>query len=497
MVLFLAALASAHDELGLDRGPVAYALAVTGSIVRNDGTYLDVGEAIEAGARFSLPMGATATVAHGGRIERWEGPGSVVVDEHAVRITLGTVSVRRRHVEDVDGAFTGALRAPAGREQVVSVLGLPMTASAWARQDGIDGGALHTLYRDSLRTRLAAQGVAEAVVDDLGLADALPGDVNEQTALVANYLDLTGATPNSVLVLEALPTDSTRAPVQRHVMGHFGDVLSGKGPHTFRVDARLDKIRTYARMAADAMRARGASAGGAAPSVFGLVVPYANTVENIVLRGAHPRDGVEVLHLLLARLGPQSTVPTLALGYSQGGAVIRDYLVKYGDSDGLDFAVSIATMGGVDGRGADGVWAGRTGAKRAHGVSTVAVVHTRDPAKGVFGRNIFALAGGLHNFDRNGKPRNQDGDLHSGYFGVRTLPGGVDPARAAGLGTWGYPVAYVRPLVDALLAGRLEMRLERRGSWEWDMRSELPGALKGDFVGWRTTPEAATGGYLD
>ncbi|MFN7145921.1 MAG: hypothetical protein ACK4YP_19245, partial [Myxococcota bacterium] len=147
MIALLALLdAAAHSERAAERAPVAWALVVEGRIARQDGTWLDAGEAIEVGASFDVPAGAFATVAHNGRLDRWEGPGTVHVGATAVRVTLAGHTVRKPHVEALTNALTGDLRAPAGRDQVTSALGIPLTDGAWARQDAIDGGQLHTLY---------------------------------------------------------------------------------------------------------------------------------------------------------------------------------------------------------------------------------------------------------------------------------------------------------------------------------------------------------------
>ncbi len=493
-VALVAALSAAlaHSERAVERGPVAWALAVEGRITRNDGTWLDVGEVIEVGARLSLPPGATATVAHNGRIEKWVGPGTVRVGPVAARMTVGGTATRQPHVEELGNALTGEVRAPSGPGQVATALGIPLTDAAWARQDAIDGGQLRGLYRDVLNDRLAAAGVDRALVEKLGLLYALPGDGGEQAALVGRYFDLAGATPDAALLLEVPPTDLSREAVRRNAGGTLLDTIGGERPHTFRMSPKLDGIRMYGEDVADALRRRG-------HVVFGLLVPYANTAENIVLRSARPEDGVETLHQLLVRAGGRDgAVPTVALGYSQGAAVVRGYVDRYGDSDGLDYAVSLATMGGADGAGAEGVWSGKRGMVRGDGVTELAVVHPNDPARWVFGNGLFALLPSLVRFERGGRERGGDVLLHMGYHGGpdAPLPHGADAKAAMAVGTHGYPTAYLAPLYDDLLAGRHDGAWARRGDWAWDVRVELVDRERGDYHTWRTDPRVVADGYV-
>ena len=480
----------AHSEREEVRGPVAYALAVSGPITRQDGTWLDAGEAVENGARLTLPGGASATMAQNGRIERWEGPGTVLVNAVAARLNVAGTSVRRPHVEERGNALTGDVRAPAGAGQVMSALGVPLTEAAWASQRAIDGGQLHALYRDVLNDRLAAAGVDRAVVEKLGLLDALPGDGSEQVALIGRYLDLAGATPDAAVVFEVPPTDTSLDSVRRYFGATLLDGVRGEAPHTFRVTRALDAVRTYGRTVADSLRRRG-------HTVFGVVVPYANTVENIVLRNGKPDDGVAALHALLARAGGyDAPMPTVALGYSQGGAVVRDYVARYGDSDGLDYALPLATMGGADGAGGDGVWSGRRGELRGKGVTVLSAVHAEDPARRVFGAGFFALAPRLADYARGG-PEAGDVAIHADFHGSNTspVPTGTDPAAARGIGTHGYPTSLVGALCDALFAGEHAAAWARRGDWAWDQRRDLPARAGGDFRTWVRDPWVIAGEY--
>ncbi len=490
MIVALATLGVSGEAAAAERAPVAWALAVEGRVLRNDGTSLDPGEALEPGASLSLPIGSVVTAAHNGRIVKWAGPGSVRVTPAAIGGHLGGVAIRWPHVEAGPTMLAGDTVAPAGAAQWTSALGIPLNARAWARQDAIDGGTLHALYRDVLGGRLAAAGVDRALVEDMGIVDALPGDRSEQVALVGGYLDLAGATPGSTVVFEVPPTFTPDLATG----STGGAVIRGmfKKPRTFRLDGELDKMRTYGLVIAEALRAHGSS-------VFALVVPYANTVDNIVARDAKPADGVENLHDLLVRAGGfEGTVRTLAFGYSQGGAVVRDYLARYGDSDGLDYAVPMAVMGGADGAGAEGVWSGRVGPLRADGVSVLSVVHADDPARRVFGPNLVALAPAMLHFSREGRPEGGTLPLHMGYHGSVTtpLPSGADEAGALRAGIHGYPLPYLAPMIDDLVIGRHEGEWARRGEWAFDTRVELAGASRGDFGTWSHDPRVVADGYL-
>ncbi len=489
MIVALWALVAA--AVAAEREPVAWALAVEGRVVRNDGSWLDAGEALEAGASLTLPVGAVVTVAHNGRLERWEGPGAVRVTDAEVRLDLGGHVVRWPHVEGGETSLTGTTQAAPGRGQQLSAFGVPLTPTAWARQDGIDGGVLHALYRDLLGSRLAAAGVAPERLADVGLTDRFPGDRGDQVTLLGRYLDLAAATPGAAVLFEVPPTQAPD-PDAGGAVGAFTRGAFGRKPLTFRVSEELDKVRLYGRAVAESLRRAGRT-------VFAVSVPYANTLENILARHAQPMDGVETLHSLLVRAGglPAEAV-TVAFGYSQGAAVIREYVARYGDSDGLDYAIPVATMGGADGEGADGVWSGRLGAMRGAGVTVLGVVHVGDPARGVWGPNVLQLLPSLYSFARGGRPRGQDLALHMGYHGshMTPLPPGVKPSASVGVGLHGYPLPYLAPMVDDLFAGRHDAMWARRGDWAYDTRAELPNVGKGDFATWRHDPRGIADAYV-
>jgi hypothetical protein len=126
------------------------------------------------------------------------------------------------------------------------------------------------------------------------------------------------------------------------------------------------------------------------------------------------------------------------------------------------------------------------------------VVHADDPARGVWGPNVFELLPSLYSFARGGRPRGQDLALHMGYHGssMTPLPAGVKPGASLGVGLHGYPLPYLAPMVDDLFAGRLDGAWARRGDWAYDTRVELTNVTKGDFTTWRHDPRGVADGYL-
>jgi hypothetical protein len=489
LLALLAPSASAGAGDGTGREPVAWALEVEGHVTGVSGRALHVGDAIEPDAVFHLDRDAIVRIAHGGRIEEWDGPADVTIGRDAVRVRTDAGTTRTPHEEDAVTGLAGRIRAPIGHDQVYGALGVPLTAGAWARQDRIDGGVLHAAARTALFTRLAQGGVDDAEVTKAGLVDGLAGSVVEQEGLVRTYLSLAGQARGAALLLELSPTYEDPTRLGGRISTTLLQRAGGGLPHTFRANAEVDKIRTYSLDLADSLRRRGYA-------VFALVVPYANTIENIVARNGRPEDGADALHHYLetaARFGEGSDLTTVAFGYSQGAAAVRAYVARYGDADGLDYAVPLAVMGGADGRGAEGVWAGTWGRKAGAGVAMLSVVNAGDPARWIYGRTLVALAPRLANYvEGHGALISGDRSLHEGYYGSRfaPVPYGADRDAALAVGLFGYPTAYLAPLYDALFQDRYVGVYERRADWRYDAREELVHPDKGDFATWRQDPVA-------
>lgn len=383
--------------------------------------------------------------------------------------------------------------------QQYSELGLPLTEEAWAMQNSIDDGKLAEVYDHTLLSALLQGGVLERLVQE-GVIDAgqIPESFEEldpdafdrliaaikakigsgrafldslepeereefQEQVIHNYMRRAKNDENAAFMLELMPTDTSDMLGQ--VTESTGDALiRGQGANDFKVGQTVGKIRQGAVSMADQLRAGG-------DNVYALPVPYANTVPNIIGRTGKPSDGADHLHNYLTHLGPETK--TVTTGYSQGGAAVMDYLDRYGDQDGLDYALALAPMGGTDQHGGNGVWSGKH-----NGVSTLSIMNQGDPAQGIHGDYLVDLIDPMHTFVSDGKQakRGLDGALHSGFYGdeAHPLPEGVDPMVAMAAGTMGYPTQYVEPMLADLFGDRLSNTpYARRGDWNYDLRQEL------------------------
>ncbi|MEM9489227.1 MAG: hypothetical protein AAGC55_08785, partial [Myxococcota bacterium] len=415
----------------------------------------------------------------------------------------GAGGVRDTFGLDEDGNdFTGHVDIPKDNDehtQQYSELGLPMTEDAWAMQDAIDGGKLRETYNQTLLSSLQEGGVLErlvaegtisretipasfeqmppdqfnalidAVRTELGsgraFLDSLEPDEREafQEQVVYAYMARAKGDDRAAFMLELMPTDTSNIPGQMGAAA--GDaLLRGQGANEFKVGEYVGRIRQGAVTMSERLQATG-------DNVYALPVPYANTVPNIVGRNATPSDGADHLHNYLEHLGPD--MKTATTGYSQGGAAVLDYVARYGDQDGLDYALALAPMGGADQYGGDGVYSGEF-----NGVSTLSIMNDKDPAKDLYGDYLVDLIGPMRTFvsaDRQAE-RGLDGALHGGHYGDEDhpLPAGSDPRAAMAAGTLGYPTGYVSPMLDDLFAGRHSgTPFGRRGDWGFDLRDEL------------------------
>ena len=412
----------------------------------------------------------------------------------AVRDTLGL---------DQDGNdFTGHIDIPEDNKehtQQYSELGLPMTEDAWAMQDAIDGGKLRDTYDRTLLSALQRGGVLERLVKEGKISpDRIPEsfdemDADQFNALIASirselgsgrafldslepeeresfqeqvihsYMQRAKNDEHAAFMLELMPTDTTDIPGQ--MLESTGDALiRGQGANDFKVGELVGRIRQGAVTMSERLQAQG-------DNVYALPVPYANTVPNIVGRTGKPADGADHLHNYLQHLGPE--MKTVTTGYSQGGAAVLDYLDRYGDQDGLDYALALAPMGGADQHGADGVFSGEL-----NGVNTLSIMNQADPAKDLHGDYLVDLIDPMWTFvdDKRQAKRGLDGQLHSGFYGddAHALPPGSDPRAAMAAGTMGYPTAYVSPMLDDLFSDRAKGQpYQRRGNWDYDLRNEL------------------------
>ena len=415
----------------------------------------------------------------------------------------GAQGVRNTFGLDQDGNdFTEHIDIPEDSEehtQQYSELGLPMTDDAWAMQDAIDGGKLRETYDRTLLSSLQKGGVLERLVEEgaidgdripesfdkmepdqfdalvksvrteLGsgraFLDSLEPEEREsfQEQVIHNYMARAKNDENAAFMLELMPTDTTG--IGGQMMESAGDALiRGQGANDFKVGDLVGRIRQGAVSMSDSLQAGG-------DNVYALPVPYANTVPNIVGRTGTPSDGADHMHNYLQHLGPE--MKTVTTGYSQGGAAVLDYLDRYGDQDGLDYALALAPMGGADQHGGEGVHSGEF-----NGVPTLSIMNSGDPAKDLHGDYLVDLIGPMWTFVDSGRQekRGLDGALHSGFYGddAHALPSGADPQAAMAAGTMGYPTNYVAPQLDDLFGDRLSNQpFKRRGNWDFDLRDEL------------------------
>ncbi len=339
-------------------------------------------------------------------------------------------------------------------------LGLPRTPAAWGWQDRVDGGSLAAARDRLLAARLEAAGGVEAP-PNLGLLAQGRGSRALAETLLAPPAPTEAHSPSplcpqgEVLLLELFPTASGAGSSLRAAPRTVGRALTLRGPDEWRADAVMGYIRLYSAMLGDALR-------GVGCRVRAWPVPYANTVENIVLRRGEPRDGAENLRRLLARA--PAGLGRAAIGYSQGGGALRAALARHGDALGLDLAVILGPMGGVDGAGGRGLWSGQRGR-----TLTLAVSHTLDPAADIpAGVGLIRLTPGMLNFFRDPGRGGTRWSLHSLWYGWED--DGADPTLGLDAGIFGYPAALVRPLLDELVGGLHDAPYGPRGAWEHDLR---------------------------
>ncbi len=412
-----------------------------------------------------------------------------------------------------------------GFVQQYSELGIPIAEEAWKQQDAIDGGKLHALYNRSMLNHLAETGQVdrEALPEDLAslgdeelqaltdrtilpvlqesgvlsslvesgalAAEDLPASFDdlspdELTALASKvrsagadralldamsaedrtafqenilntYIDMANNDPKAAMLLDLMPTETDVKHDAANIGDTLGDaLLKGQEPNDFTIGARTGLIRTGSATMAEELR----STQGV--NTYGLVVPYANTVENILFREGKPTDAAEHVHNYLSKLDKDTT--SLLNGYSQGAGGVQEYLRQYGDKDGLDYAVSLAPMGGPtkESQGGDGMWAGDW-----NGVSTLTLSNKNDPAQYIYGDNLAELGPGMLNFiaPDDKKKLGGESDIHSGF----------DENNPAA-GTFGYPMALGRLLLRDLFSGTYQGDYQRRGDWDYDLR-ELTG----------------------
>lgn len=399
-------------------------------------------------------------------------------------------------------------------ERHYSPLGMPRTSEAWAIQDAIDQGALHRTYiyrmiatmpvtrQQALANELVGHhptwpGLVQAVdgtLSDVAQGQAFPSLDHRSFTAFAEAIQGTNAalgfySQDLISRREAslYREGDTYAAFQEGIVDAYMAQASAAqecgamlfdllptatdlptrlsqlfGPDEFRPTHDVHKIRYSSVAVAEQLRNQG-------QQTFGLAVPYANSVENIVAprNFGVPTDGSAHLHRYSQALDP--SVTSVASGYSQGGAAVLDYALDrrgvYPDRTQLDYALALAPMGGADARGAHGVHAGLVG-----NTQLLSIAHEADPAR------FIHTGGGLVDLRENsgdfvesaldftrpdGHPDKRGyGELHSGYRAN-------DPQA----GTYGYPSSRFLEWTDALFQGDYARQgYTRMRDWNYDER---------------------------
>lgn len=404
--------------------------------------------------------------------------------------------------------YTRAIRVPNGNPtyRQFTTLGIPCTDASWERQDQIDQGKLHTInnihFLRELPEEIRENVDIQKFTPLLDLEHQLPVEEREKLLKELNALVRKFDDPDKGKNMTTFGNMSKRdfTKYQESILDDYIDIAATQGKNaSFMLDVLptetakfdpLDFISPKKFLGSEhVMDTRQPSVDLAqeeqreGKQTFGLVVPYSNTVENILARGADPRDGVRNLRSYIQQIEERNPdIATHASGYSQGGTVVLNYAKEYGKQDGLDSALALAPMGGIDGHGGTGVGSGELGANADHaGVPTLAVSHPQDPAHGVYpgmvlpGAIAFAAA------------KQSTTDIH---VGVNEVDGQPKPQ----MGTKGYPLSELNPLIRALVNPGEHGSTEyghigvgpygRRGDWD----KEIPNFKKAQ----PTKPSAPT-----
>jgi hypothetical protein len=302
--------------------------------------------------------------------------------------------------------FTGRIDIPQSDskyEQQFTTMGIPMTDKSWAMQDHIDGGKLHVVNdlhflaqvpqelrknidmgkysalsdpksqlseaeRAALRADLSAQ---VRHLNDVPEVQHSFGNMNKQqftnyqSSILKDYIGQAAKSgKDASFILDVMPTEMAKK-----------DPFDISPTH-YAVGDYILNTRYSSAALADSQRQQH-------KEVFGLAVPYSNTAENIIYNGGIPRDGVANLSHYVSQIkGANHDINTIASGYSQGSTAVLQYAREKGKSQGLDAAIALAPMGGVDGHGNTGLSYGQLGGNRhQQGVPTLAISNAEDPAR--------------------------------------------------------------------------------------------------------------------
>jgi len=203
-------------------------------------------------------------------------------------------------------------------------------------------------------------------------------------------------------------------------------------------------------------------AQGRTENSFGLAIPYANNIANVLDRSGDPTDGADNLNAVLALLNPE--VETIGNGYSQGGAAVLSAVARPKGGRALDQAIALAPMGGCNRQGGKGLWAGKVGE-----TSVVCATHSKDPAADITpGGGNWEMAKKAYSFEE----RPLDRALHSDTCEWQGQKSGLCDAAPDTQGTHGYPEPLVEQAVQLSETSdeRNPQAYQRIQDWEWDQR---------------------------
>lgn len=171
------------------------------------------------------------------------------------------------------------------KELQYSPFGLPLTPDAWAMQTKIDGGKLHYLYdkmKDSPEWQKQFAGKKP---------DEIAKDPTFNQTVIDTYLKEAAKLGDKAAFMgEFLPTETGD---QKAALGKVWEHAKTGDPDALRdmqATKTVSQIRLGNAQIADQFQQ---SDGGKGKEMFSLVVPYSNTVENIINNDGKPKDGAD------------------------------------------------------------------------------------------------------------------------------------------------------------------------------------------------------------
>ena len=171
------------------------------------------------------------------------------------------------------------------KELQYSPFGLPLTPDAWAMQTQIDGGKLHYLYDKMKDSPEFQKQFAGKKPDEIAKDPTFNQTVIDTYLKEAAKLGDKAAFMGEFLFIETGDTGAALGKVWEHAKtGDPGALRDMQATKT------VSQIRLGNAQIADQFQQ---SDGGKGKEMFSLVVPYSNTVENIINNDGKPKDGAD------------------------------------------------------------------------------------------------------------------------------------------------------------------------------------------------------------